>query len=130
MRWLIAVTGVMLGCAASTIVGVGQERLGSQTVNRVAPFDRLSGPRIDAPEDAQGIVPLRQFCPERTDTCRKVWDYTINFVQSYTIPLRDKEVLILRRPRGCLAVTTCGGATTSWARSGRPPTRSSTGRSR
>ena len=47
-------------------------------------------------ENAQGIAPLLQFCPETTDTCRKYWDYTINFVQNYTIPLRDKEVLILR----------------------------------
>ena len=30
MRWLIAVTGVLLGCAASTIVGAGQERSGNQ----------------------------------------------------------------------------------------------------
>ena len=57
MRWLIAVTGVMLACGASTIVGVGQERSGNQTVDRVAPFDRLNGPRIDVLEDAQGFVP-------------------------------------------------------------------------
>ena len=96
MKWLIAVTIVMLGSGASTIVGAGQEQSGNQTVDRVAPFDRLSDPRIDVPEGAQGIAPLRQFCPERTDTCRKYWEYTINFVQNYTIPLRDKEVLILR----------------------------------
>ena len=96
MRCLTAVIGVMLGCGALTIVGMGQERSGNQEVDRVAPFDRLSGPRIDVPEDAQGIAPLLQFCPERTDTCRKYWDYTINFVRNYTIPLRDKELLILR----------------------------------
>lgn len=59
-------------------------------------FDRLAGPRIDVPEDAQGVAPLRQFCPERTDTCRNYWAYTIHFVRNYTIPLRDKELLILR----------------------------------
>ena len=53
-------------------------------VDRVAPFDRLSGPRIEVAENAEGIAPLLQFCPERTDTCRKYWDYTINFVQNYT----------------------------------------------
>ena len=42
------------------------------------------------------MAPLRQFCPERTDTCRNYWAYTIHFVQNYTIPLRDKELLILR----------------------------------
>ena len=96
MKWVIAATGVMLVLGSLTIVGGAQERSGNHAVDRVAPFDRLNGPRIDVPEDAQGLVPLRAFCPERTDTCRKYWDYTINFVRNYTIPLRDKELLILR----------------------------------
>ena len=31
-----------------------------------------------------------------TDTCSRYWAYTINFVSNYNIPLRDKELLILR----------------------------------
>ena len=97
MRSLITAIGVTLVCGAFSLVGIGQE--GSPTpggVDRVQLFDRLAGPRIDVPEDAQGVAPLRQFCPERTDTCRNYWAYTIHFVRNYTIPLRDKELLILR----------------------------------
>ena len=97
MRSLITAIGVTLVCGAFSLVGIGQE--GSLTpgaVDRVQLFDRLAGPRIDVPEDAQGVAPLRQFCPERTDTCRNYWAYTIHFVRNYTIPLRDKELLILR----------------------------------
>ena len=97
MRWLIAVIGVTLGCGAFSLVGVGQVSSGTHSaVDRVQPFDRLTGPRIDVPEGPQGVAPLRQFCPERTDTCRNYWAYTIHFVQNYTIPLRDKELLILQ----------------------------------
>ena len=97
MRSLITAIGVTFVCGAFALVGIGQE--GSLTpgaVDRVQLFDRLAGPRIDVPEDAQGVAPLRQFCPERTDTCRNYWAYTIHFVRNYTIPLRDKELLILR----------------------------------
>lgn len=97
MRSLITAIGVTLVCGAFSLVGIGQE--GSLTpgaVDRVQLFDRLAGPRIDVLEDAQGVAPLRQFCPERTDTCRNYWAYTIHFVRNYTIPLRDKELLILR----------------------------------
>ena len=63
---------------------------------RVEPHQRLTGPRIDATADSEGLVPLRAFCPEDWDTCRKYWDYTINFVQNNTIPTRERELLILR----------------------------------
>ena len=65
-------------------------------VSRAGAFQHLSGPRFELPENPDGITPLRQFCPERIDTCRKYWEYTINFVANYSIPLRDKELLILR----------------------------------
>lgn len=97
MRWPIAVIGVTLGCSAFSLVGAGQRSSAAAgPVDRVQPFERLAGPRIDVPEGPQGVAPLREFCPERTDTCRNYWAYTIHFVQNYTIPLRDKELLILR----------------------------------
>lgn len=97
MRSLITAIGVTFVCGAFALVGIGQEgSLMPGAVDRVQLFDRLAGPRIDVPEDAQGVAPLRQFCPERTDTCRNYWAYTIHFVRNYTIPLRDKELLILR----------------------------------
>ena len=95
MRWIGMVTGVTLVCgvlAAPATAGAAQE----QTATRVAPHDRLSGPRIALPEDPQEASPLRQLCPEVTDTCSRYWAYTINFVSNYNIPLRDKELLILR----------------------------------
>ena len=68
----------------------------SAAVSRAGAFQHLSGPRLGLSENADGVTPLRQFCPERIDTCRKYWEYTINFVVNYSIPLRDKELLILR----------------------------------
>ena len=95
MRWLKLVIGVTLACSVFSLAGMAQTRTAGPA-DRVQPFDHLSGPRIDVPEGPQGIAPLREFCPERTDTCRNYWAYTIHFVRNYTIPLRDKELLILR----------------------------------
>ena len=95
MRWTSFVTGVTLVCglsAAAATIAAAQEH----PVTRVAPHDRLDGPRIALPDDPQGASPLRQLCPEDTDTCRNYWAYTIHFVGNYNIPLRDKELLILR----------------------------------
>ena len=88
------VTGVIVCavCAGMVAVAAAQEH----AVSRVAPHERLDGPRIALPEDPAGASSLRQLCPEVTDTCRNYWAYTIHFVNNYTIPLRDKELLILR----------------------------------
>ena len=95
MRRTSFVTGVILVggvCAGTATVAAAQEH----PVTRVAPHERLTGPRIGLPEDPGDASPLRQLCPEVTDTCRNYWAYTIHFVNDYTIPLRDKELLILR----------------------------------
>ena len=95
MRRTSFVTGVILVggvCAGMATVAAAQEH----PVTRVAPHERLAGPRIALPEDPGDSSPLRQLCPEVTDTCRNYWAYTIHFVNDYTIPLRDKELLILR----------------------------------
>ena len=95
MRWIGMTTGVALFFLALT-VPAGTAEAQEDGARRAAPHDRLAGPRIALPDDPQGASPLRQLCPEVTDTCRKYWAYTINFVQNYIIPLRDKELLILR----------------------------------
>ena len=95
MRWTSLLTGVTLVCGVAVTtapVAAAQEH----SVTRVAPHDRLAGPRIALPEDPGDASPLRQLCPEITDTCRNYWAYTIHFVRNYAIPLRDKELLILR----------------------------------
>lgn len=91
MKWLITGVSLMLVCGVLTLVGLGQE-----TVSRVASFDRLTGPRIEVPEGPDGVAPLLDFCPDTTETCRNYWAYTIHFVRNYRIPLRDKEIIILR----------------------------------
>jgi alkylhydroperoxidase family enzyme len=97
MRSLIAVIGVTLACSVFSLAGVAQRSSATAgPADRVQPFDRLAGPRIDVPAGPQGVAPLLEFCPERTETCRNYWAYTIHFVRNYRIPLRDKELLILR----------------------------------
>jgi alkylhydroperoxidase family enzyme len=95
MRWTGLATGVTLVCGVAVTaapLGAAQEH----AVTRAAPHDRLTAPRIALPEDPGEASPLRQLCPEVTDTCRNYWAYTIHFVNNYAIPLRDKELLILR----------------------------------
>ncbi len=95
MRRTSFVTGVILVggvCAGMAAVAAAQEH----PVTRVAPHERLTGPRIALPEAPGDASPLRQLCPEVSDTCRNYWAYTIHFVNNYNIPLRDKELLILR----------------------------------
>ena len=97
MRLFITAIGVTLVFGAFSLVGIGQ--VGSSapgTVDRVEIFERLPGPRIAVSENAQGVAPLREFCPDTTETCRNYWAYTGHFVRNYTVPLRDKELLILR----------------------------------
>ena len=97
MKRLIVVTALTLGCGAFSLVGAGQLSPGTHgAIDRVQPFDHLTGPRIEVPEGPEGVAPLLEFCPDRTETCRNYWAYTIHFVRNYTIPLRDKELLILR----------------------------------
>ena len=97
MKWLAMVIGVTLACSVFSLAGTAQTRSASAgPAGRVQSFDQLAGPRIDVPAGPDGIAPLREFCPESSDTCRNYWAYTIHFVRNYTIPLRDKELLILR----------------------------------
>lgn len=90
---VVMTIAVVAGALAAPFPSVAQ---GRDAVHRVESHERLTGPRVDVPADAEGLFPLRAFCPEAWDTCRKYWEYTINFVENYTIPLREKELLILR----------------------------------
>jgi len=95
MKWITIVTTLTVVCAtsiSSPTASAAQE----PSAPRVGTFDRLTGPRIALPEDPRGESPLRQLCPDTSDTCRKYWAYTANFVENYAIPLRDKELIILR----------------------------------
>jgi 4-carboxymuconolactone decarboxylase len=62
----------------------------SIAVRRVEPFTRVAARRI--PADGGSQPP----CPDSSDMCRKFSAFTSHFVTNYTIPLREKELLILR----------------------------------
>ena len=92
----------LTGMAAGVVLvfgslGVGAAVAAAQEAGagRVAPFEHLAAPRIALPPDA-GEGPMRELCPDVTETCRKYWEYTGHFVRNATIPARHRELLILR----------------------------------
>ena len=94
MRNTGVAAGVIVVCGALVVgmaVGAAQEPVAS----RVAEFEHLDAPRIALPPDA-GEGPMRELCPDVTETCRKYWEYTGHFVRNATIPARHRELLILR----------------------------------
>ena len=64
--------------------------------DRVAPFERLSAPRVTLPDGHEGAISHRHTCPETNDACRTYRAYVGYFVRNATIPTRDRELLILR----------------------------------
>jgi alkylhydroperoxidase family enzyme len=85
---LVLVCGVFVaGATVAAAQGPG--------ASRVAQFEHLDAPRIALPPDA-GEGPMRELCPDVTETCRKYWEYTGHFVRNATIPARHRELLILR----------------------------------
>ena len=86
--------GVILVCGAFAMGG-GVAAAQEPEVSRVAAFEHLGAPRIALPPDA-GEGPMRELCPDVTETCRKYWEYTGHFVRNATIPARHRELLILR----------------------------------
>ena len=89
------------GMAAGVVLVLGALVAGAAVAaqepeaSRVAPFEHLDAPRIALPPDA-GEGPMRELCPDVTETCRKYWEYTGHFVRNATIPARHRELLILR----------------------------------
>ena len=95
MKTRVAVVGIAITCAAlAAPVPVAAQ--GDMPAKRVEPFTHLTAPRVDLGEPTPGEGEFRRLCPSRLDVCQKYWAYTAYFVDGYTIPLRDKEILILR----------------------------------
>ena len=65
-------------------------------VMRVNSFEHLTTPRVDLSNEADGESPLRRACPESEETCQKYWAYTGNYVRNTILPVRERELLILR----------------------------------
>ena len=95
MRTRIAIVGAAVICAALAVPAPADAQGGS-AAERVEPFTHLTGPRVELGEATEGGSEMRRLCPNRLDVCEKYWEYTTYFVDKYTIPFRDKEILILR----------------------------------
>ena len=115
MQSRIAIFGGVLATvllAAPTLTGqTAREHSatsGSSSVERVEPFARLNAMRIpplapskwtDAHREVlgpQGGPTQMQVCLHNLDLCRKYWTFARQLTSHYTLPLRDKELLILR----------------------------------
>lgn len=93
MKTRVAIVGVAVVCAALAVPAA----VGAQgSAQRVEPFTHLTAPRVELGEPTPGGSEMRRLCPNRLDLCEKYWAYTVYFVDGYTIPFRDKEILILR----------------------------------
>ena len=68
----------------------------SSTPMRVAEFERLATPRVDLSNEADGESPLRRACPESQENCQVYWAYTGNWMRNTILPVRHRELLILR----------------------------------
>src|SRR5262245_38385398 len=81
----------VLPTTAAMIAHAGQQGEPTRTtVKRVERFTRPAAKRLPSDGSSQDV------CPESLDLCRKFNALTSHFVQNYRIPLRDKELLILR----------------------------------
>ena len=93
MKTRVAIVGVAVVCTALAVPAA----VGAQgSAQRVEPFTHLTSPRVELGEPTPGGTEMRRLCPNRLDVCEKYWAYTVYFVDGYTIPFRDKEILILR----------------------------------
>lgn len=95
MRTRVAIVGVAVVCIALAVPALVAAQ-GSAPAKQVEPFTHLTAPRVELGEPTPGGSEMRRLCPNRLDLCEKYWAYTVYFVDGYTIPFRDKEILILR----------------------------------
>ena len=101
MQWGLVAVGGVLACGLPAVPAFAApaaqgESSAPAAVERVDAFEHLATPRL-APDAAdEGASPLRRTCPESLDTCRKYWAYTGHFVRNTILPVRDRELLILR----------------------------------
>ena len=110
MKSCFTVPGAALAAAllAATALAGDAAQGGSTSVKRAEPFTRLTAMRIkpldpskwtDAHREVigpQGIESQRAVCAYNLELCKKYWDFTTVLTSRFTLPLRDKELLILR----------------------------------
>jgi hypothetical protein len=113
VKFCIAVGGAALaaGLLAATAMSVDATQGVSNaaaSITRTEPFTRLAAMRIKPLEPSKwtdahrevlgpGGGPTQvQVCLHNLELCRKYWTFTTQLTTHYTLPLRDKELLILR----------------------------------
>jgi hypothetical protein len=90
-RTVVAVPTAVAVLMAALAIQAGQPTEPKRTtVRRVEPFTRPVGRRLPSDGSSQPV------CPDSLDLCRKFQAMSAHFVQNYRIPLREKELLILR----------------------------------
>ena len=94
MKTCVGLVGIAVAYAALAAPAPLATQGGSP--KRVEPFTHLTAPRVESGETTPGGSEMRRLCPNRLDVCQKYWAYTTYFVDGYTIPFREKEILILR----------------------------------
>ena len=67
-----------------------------ESVMRVKSFEHLTTSRVDLSNEADGESPLRRACPESQESCQAYWAYTGRWVRNTILPVRERELLILR----------------------------------
>ena len=95
MKIRVAVVGIAVTYAALAAPAPIAAQ-GDMPAKRVEPFTHLTAPRVEPGETTPGGSEMRRLCPNRLDVCQKYWAYTVYFGDGYTIPFREKEILILR----------------------------------
>ena len=113
MKFCLAAAGAALAAAllvatAMSVDATQRDSNGSPSIRRVESFTPLTAMRIKPLEPSKwtdahrevlgpGGGPTQvQVCLHNLELCRKYWTFTTQLTTNYTLPLRDKELLILR----------------------------------
>ena len=110
VKFYMALGGAALAVGlltATAMSGVTQrDSNAALSVRRAEPFTRITTMRIQPLEPSKWTQAHRdvatgrptqvQVCLHNLELCRKYWEFTTQLTTHYTLPLRDKELLILR----------------------------------
>ena len=107
------VAGVLIGAllTATALTGLAAQATSAAgaAVRRAEPFTRLTTRRVEPVDPARYTDAQRAYvasgagastqlnvCMQNLDVCRKVWELTLQLASHHSIPVREKELLILR----------------------------------
>jgi len=106
--WGAALAAGLLAATAISVDATQRDSNASPSIRRVEAFTPLTSMRIKPLEPSKWTDKHRevlgpsggptqvQVCLHNLELCRKYWAFTTQLTTYYTLPLRDKELLILR----------------------------------